>query len=260
MKTKVLAGILVLTLTAAVVVKVIFFPSIKDACFAMDERSLLQAPAGVILVRPTHFSYLRQKGVLRTAAPKSNGDTQWIMGRNAPLRDVIAAAYGQNLSRVVLPADVPPAHFDFLMTAPAKQLPRFQEIVRRKLGYVAQIQTRNTDVLALKIANPALPGLKLSNDNEKRKVAFHNEILHFTHMPLAVIVNGFGRSLDTPVVDKTGLTNSYNFAITWNDEAIRRMQDGTTAREVLDKIVAGLGLKLEPDTASLEMLVVKKAD
>ena len=127
MKTKALAGILVLALTVAVVVKVMFFPSIKDAYFAMDERSLQQAPAGLILVRPTQFPFLREKGILRTAAPKSNGETVWIMGRNAPLRDVIAAAYGQNLSRVVLPADVPPTHFDFLMTAPAKQLPRFQE-------------------------------------------------------------------------------------------------------------------------------------
>ena len=83
----------------------------------------------------------------------------------------------------------------------------------------------------MKIANPALPGLQLSNDNEKRNVAFRKEHLHFTHMPLAVIVNGLGRSLDTPVVDKTGLTNSYNFAFAWNDETIREMQDGTTAHE-----------------------------
>lgn len=260
MKTKVLVGILVLILTAAAVVKVIFFPSIKDACFAMDERSLLQAPAGVIMVRPTQFAYLRHNGVLRTAAPKSNGNTQWVMGRNVSLRDVMAAAYGQNLSRVVLPADVPPDHFDFLMTAPAKQLPRFQEIVRRKLGYTAQLETRNTDVLALKIANPGLPGLTLSGANETNHVAFRNEHLHFTHMPLTVIVNGMRRFLDTPVVNKTGLTNSYNFAIVWNDETIRQLQDETTARKVLDKIVDALGLRLAPDTASLEMLVVKKAD
>jgi len=260
MKRKVLAGMLVLALIAAAAIKVIFFPSIKDAYFAMDERNLQQVPAGLILVRPTHFAYLRQKGVLRTAAPKSHGDTQWAMGRNVPLQDVIAAAYDRNLSRVVLPADAPPTRFDFLLTAPANRLPRFQEIVRRKLGYVAEIRTNNTDALALKIANPALPGLRLSHDNEKRNVTYRNEILHFTHMPMAVIVNGFGRYLDLPVVDKTGLTNSYNFAFAWNDETIRQMQDGKTAHELLDKIVAGLGLKLEPDTASLEMLVVKKVD
>ena len=67
MKTKALAGILVLALTVAVVVKVMFFPSIKDAYFAMDERSLQQAPAGLILVRPTQFPFLREKGILRTA-------------------------------------------------------------------------------------------------------------------------------------------------------------------------------------------------
>ena len=260
MKRQVLLGVVILALVAAAAVKLLFFPSIKEAYFAMDERSLRQAPAGLILVRPTHFAYLRQKGVLRAVAPKSHGDAQWAMGRNVPLRDVIAVAYDRNWSRVVLPADVPEIRYDFLFTAPAKRLPRFQEIVRRQLGYVAEIQTNNTDVLALKIANPALPGLKLSNDNEKRSVHYRDEKLHFTHMPIIVIINGFGRSLELPVVDKTGLTNAYDFSFVWNDEAIRLMQDEKTARGVLSKIVGGLGLKLEPDTAPQAMLVVKKAD
>jgi uncharacterized protein (TIGR03435 family) len=260
MKTKVLAGLVVLTLIAVAAVKVWVFPSVKDAYFALDERSLQTAPAGFMVVRQTHFAYLRDKGVLRIVAQRSKGKDQWMMGRNAPLADVMAAAYGRNPTRVVVPPDAPPDRFDFLMTVPAAQLPRFQAIVRRKLGYVGQMETRDAPVLALKIANASLPGLTVSGADEKRNVSFHNEKLQLTHFPLAVIPNGFGGAIDMPLVDKTGLTNFYNFSIAWDSLTQQRLEDKTAARDALNKIINPLGLNLEPDTAPLEMLVVKKAD
>ena len=260
MKTKVLAGLLVLALIAVAAVKVWVFPSIKDAYFAMDERSLQTAPAGLVVVRQTHFAFLRQEGLLHIPAPHSKGNNWWTMGRNAPLADVMAAAYDQNPTRVVVPPDAPTNRFDFLVTVPAGELPRFQEIVRRKLGYVAQMETREAPVLALKIANASLPGLTVSGADEKRNVSFHNEKLQLAHFPLAVIPNGLGGAIDMPLVDKTGLTNFYNFTIAWDSLTQQRLEDKNAARDALNKVIEPLGLKLEPDTAPLEMLVVKKAD
>jgi len=260
MKTKVLAGLLVLILIAAAAVKVWFFPSVKDAYFAMDERSLQSAPAGLMVVRPTRFAFLRNEGVLGIMAPQSKGKDRWIMGRNAPLADVMAAAFGQNPTRVVVPPDAPTNRYDFLVTVPASQLPRFQAIVRRTLGYVAQMETRDAPVLALKITNPSLPGLTVSGADEKRGVTFHNDKLQLTRFPLAVIPNGLGGAIDMPLVDETGLTNFYNFSVAWDSLTQQRLEDKTAARDALNRIIEPLGLKLEPDTAPLEMLVVKKAD
>jgi uncharacterized protein (TIGR03435 family) len=260
-KTKVLVSTLVLALIAAVVVvKLVVFPSIKDAYFAMDNRSLQQAPAGLAVVRPTHFPFLRRNGVLYAQSPRQGDNGRWIMGRNVPLREVVAVAYGENSSRVVLPPDTPNGNFDFLVTVAGDPGPHLQKVIRRKLGYVAQKETRDTDVLALKIMDARLPGLTVSGADEKERMFYNDSKLRFWHRRLAVLSAGLGSYLATPVMDKTGLTNFYNFAIIWDPPIQREIRDHQTARAALDKIVHDLGLGLVPDTAPLEMLVVKKAD
>src|SRR6185312_10200270 len=93
----------------------------------------------------------------------------------------------------------------------------FQMLIRRKLGYVADKESRNTDVLALKIANPALPGLTLSAADEKRGIHLQKEKLHFSQMPLEMMVEIFSPFLGLPAVDKTD-TNHYTFTIDWNSK------------------------------------------
>lgn len=261
MKTKVLVGALILALiAAAVVLKLAFFPSIKDAYFAMDNRSLQQVPVGLVVVRPTYFPYLQRNGIFYASSPHDGGNGRRMMGRNVPLRDVIAAAYGQSPSHVVLPPDAPRGNFDFLVTVAGDQRPRLQAAIRRKLGYVAQKETRDTDVLALKIVNANLPGLTVSGANEKQNITFNDVNLHFRHMRLTVMADVLEQLLEKPVVDKTGLTNFYDYPVAWDPQTQRRLQNDTTARATVDKILNGLGLGLEPDTALLEMLVVKMAN
>jgi len=65
--------------------------------------------------------------------------------------------------------------------------------------------------------------------------------------------------LKMPVVDKTGLTNYYDFSLVWDSQTAQQIQNGTLDQATGQKILAEWGLGLEPDTASLEMLVVKKA-
>ena len=64
--------------------------------------------------------------------------------------------------------------------------------------------------------------------------------------------------LKTPVMDKTGLTNNYNFSLAWDAQTQKQIEGGTLDIETGKKILAEWGLGLEPDTASMEMLVVKK--
>jgi uncharacterized protein (TIGR03435 family) len=268
MKTKVLIGTLVSALmAAAIVIKLLFFPSIKDAYFAMDARSLQQVPSGVVVVRPTHFPYLRRNGILYTPSPHHNGNGWRMMGRDVPLRVVMATAYDQSPARVVLPPDAPKGNFDFLVVVTGNPRQRLQAAIRRKLGYVAQKETRETDVLALKIVNASLPDLTVSKASERQTVFFNDVKLRVTHMPLMMVASerlmpvadGLEQFLNTPVVDKTGLTNLYDYSIAWNVHIQRQLEDKTMARAAVDKILNGWGLGLQPDTASLEMLVVKEA-
>lgn len=78
-------------------------------------------------------------------------------------------------------------------------------------------------------------------------------------MRLKELTGGFEQVLRTPVVDETGLSNYYDFSLAWNTQFLMRLRDESTARPAVDKLLGGWGLGLEPDTASLEELVVKKA-
>ena len=260
MKTKVLIIALALIAAAAVMVKIWLFPSIKDSYFAMDGRSLLQVPAGMLIVRPTHFGFLHEKGILRVIPPPSGKNSIWLMGRNLPLRDVMAAGYDWSPTRVMLPPDATTGRFDVLMTGTSNQLTGFQTVIRRKLGYTAKMESQSADVLALKIADPALRALTISRTDEKRRINLRDEKLYFTQVPLSIMINVFGRFLETPMVDKTGTTNLYDFSIDWNSKTEQSYDAGTMTRDKVDQFIGALGLKLEPDTAPLDMLVVKKAN
>ena len=61
------------------------------------------------------------------------------------------------------------------------------------------------------------------------------------------------------MVDKTGLTNFYDYALRFDAETRRQMQDAATARASADKVLRELGLGLEPDLEVSEVLVVKTA-
>ncbi|HEV2456700.1 MAG TPA: DUF3738 domain-containing protein [Verrucomicrobiae bacterium] len=45
-----------------------------------------------------------------------------------------------------------------------------------------------------------------------------------------------------PVVDKTGLTNCYDFSVEWDAPFLKRLQNESTARPELDKLLGGWGL------------------
>lgn len=182
-----------------------------------------------------------------------------MMGRDAPLRTVIAAAYGENPSHVVMPADAPAGNFDFLVTTADKQREHLQSAIRRIFGYVAQKETRDTAVLALKVTNARLPGLTVSSAHEKPNIDFMGYEIRFTHLPVAVLANGLDQYLSKPLVDETGLTNFYDFSIPWNSRT-RRLQGGEMDPATVTQMLADLGLGLKPDTTKLEMLVVRKAN
>ena len=63
-----------------------------------------------------------------------------------------------------------------------------------------------------------------------------------------------------PVVDKTGLTNSYDFSTVFDGQTQERLSLKATRRATIEKMLNGWGLALKPDTAFIEMLVVKRDD
>lgn len=255
-KTTVLASVLALVLVAAAVaVKLIFFPAVDDKFFPAKNSAVWQhAPPGLVVVRPTHF-HKPPTNVMNTARVQG---AQWMVGRNVTFQMLIAMAYGQNPGRILLPADAPKRNFDFLVTTGDNPQEQLQSAIRKKLGYTARKENRDVDALALKVVDPNSDGLQISPATEKDGTDTRNGRLYFIHQPMTTITSGLESILKTPMVDKTGLTNFYDFSLVWDAETSQQIQNGTLDEATGRKILAEWGLALEPDTVSMEMLVVKK--
>jgi uncharacterized protein (TIGR03435 family) len=66
-----------------------------------------------------------------------------------------------------------------------------------------------------------------------------------------------------PVVNRTGLTGSYDFTLEWNLDEIREGEPGgadTTRPSIFTAVQNQLGLKLEPSRAPVEVLVIDHAE
>lgn len=229
-------------------------PTVKDSCFDPDTDKLRQLPKGLVVVRLSHFP--KNSAKMRELHEDSSSVTR-ALGRNVPLRIAIAEAYDCNPARVVLPPDAPKTGFDFLVTTGVSARDDLRKAIE-KLGYTAHRETRDMDVLALKVEDPNLPGLTVSPDTELADETIKNGKLYFMHQSLASILNGLSQGLSEPVVDETGLTNYYNFSVEWNKDIQNRMQVGGFDLDGVKKVLKGWGLHLEPDTQPMEVFVVKK--
>ena len=252
--------VLMLVLVAAVVaVKVIFFPSVNEKYFQTSAAALQQAPPGLVVVRPTHFADAAKRSSPQNLFGYAGVNrTDSMVGINVSFQNLIAAAYNFNPGRVVLPSGAPKGNFDFLVTVTKDAQASLQSAIRRKLGYTAHVEARDTPVFALKVKNPNLPGLKVSTGTQEFQTQKDGR-LYFTHVPLAYVKENLEQIIKTPVVDKTGLMNFYDFSLIWDAQTAKQIQSGMLDIETAKKILAELGLELEPDTETIDMLVVEKA-
>ena len=75
--------------------------------------------------------------------------------------------------------------------------------------------------------------------------------------PLTNLVNFLETTAGIPVVDRTGLTGRYDFALKWSEPAGR--QSLGLSDSLSQVLTSELGLELVPGTAPVEMLVVGRA-
>jgi uncharacterized protein (TIGR03435 family) len=256
-KTTVTVGIAILMVVAVAMVVKWQFPQVKDSFFDPDTDKLRLLPANLVVVRPTHFPHSTSK--IRHVHDDDGEPITRTLGRDVSLRDAIAEAYDCNPARVVLPPDAPEGGFDFLVTTTADTREHLQAAIAKKLDYAAHRETRDTDVLVLKVEDSNLPGLTVSADGEKADAVYKDGKLYFKHQQLSVMLGGLSEGLKQPVLDQTGLTNCYDFSVVWNPAIQQKMQNGTFNADSVQKVLGGWGLRLEPDTAPVEMFVVEKA-
>jgi uncharacterized protein (TIGR03435 family) len=223
------------------------------ACFQPDEESLRQAPAGLEIVQPSHFP--GNPGKIKLL---HEGDSlARMVGRNVTFRDLVAEAYDCTPGRVILPPEAPTGGFDFLVTVSPKTRQHLRSALEKELGYTASSAMRDTGVFVLRVADPALPGLTASAAADSN-IDYRDGKLYFTHQPVSLIVKGLEDGLTLPVLDQTGLTNNYDFSVTWREETTQAMRNGKFHLDGVRAVLQGWGLELTSEHASLEMFTVRK--
>lgn len=245
-----------LLIAAGVAVKLIYFPKVDEIFFQLDSNKLQQAPANVLILRPTHFATSRRSGAFAMPARDKSGQydssQMRFVGRNVGLDQIIPVAYQCSLSRVVLPRDVPAEHYDFLVTLRSKAAERFQAVIKKKLGYAAHWDNREVEVLQLKVQIPNAPGLK-PGTGDGVKNNFKDGRLYFYNAPVASITGLLEYALKKPVQDKTGLTGSYDFSISWNWRGAGSMDEASLKNSLREP-----GLALATESETMQVMVVEK--
>lgn len=250
-KTILLTSLVLAAAIIAVAVKMVSSRSVKDSYFLFDTQKLEQVPTNLVVLRSTQYPGSFQKGVLT-----GNNSAARMLGRDATFVQIVSAAYGIRPSRVVLPPDTPKGNFDFLVTSGTNSDAQLQAAIKKGLGYTARKETRDSSVFFLKVVSPDLPGMNISPDAEKADINFKNGIVYFTHQKAGLLARPVEWFLKTPVIDQTGLTNFYDYSYDWD----WRMGSGSMTEATTKRMLTRMGLGIEPGTAPVEMLIVKKTN
>jgi uncharacterized protein (TIGR03435 family) len=235
----------------------------------VNNQIIWNTPPQVRIV-PTKFSKL----VGNDCYGADNFDDAQAMGICVPLREIIEDAYISYPPRIVLPASLPAGNYDFISNLPKGSAKALREEIKRKFGLNGQKEWRDTGVLVLKLADTDTWGFK-PTDNSKSgtnidtnfrtldtKSGTAKNIIYTMHWSNATlgqsrIIDSLESQFQLPIIDETGLTNRYDFSVTW---PVQRSSDNDAYNQAIkDALLNQLGLELVPATRTIEMLVVEKA-
>jgi len=254
MKTAAVVGVaMILAIgTTTVVVKPFISPPIENY-FAHPETMDLDKAPPVLILRPSRYAGPRDY-VITTKADLHNFGK--VMRRSCPFGLLLASAYDFGTERMVLPANAPKGQFDLLLTLPHQPAEALREAIKKQFGFVGHPETRDTDVLVMKVSNPAAPGLKVNTQHKDFTINWRKGELVIVNFKMSDIAYCLGTgTFNLPVIDETGLTDAYDFDLHWNGNLNLKGQNKDIERALKEQ----LGLELVPDRRPLEMLVVEKA-
>jgi len=180
------------------------------------------------------------------------------------------------LSPNLSPSELPTGTFEFLVTVKNDPKGALREEIKKQFGIVAHTEIQDTDAFILRISNLNAPGLKINTSNStdggssdepenlkviNLKMSGMTAIVGRDSSGAPVIKTNLDNSivhvlegayLGRPVIDETGLTESYDFELHLNS----KMKNYTEAVE--NALRDQLGLELVLTNMPIEMLVVEK--
>jgi uncharacterized protein (TIGR03435 family) len=264
-KTAVVAGAVVLLAagTTTVIVKksIPSTPaSIYRAIFkhpGSRSANLLESAPPTLIFRPTQF-------------PKKEGSGFWThsgkcVAVNFSLESLLGIAYGGfNLAHVILPDDfdLGNTNYDVLITLPNHQNEALLEEIKKRFGLTAHVETRETDVLLLKVADPVkLQSHKTKGSGYRNYQAgdWPAQKQVFRNAGLAVVAQY--AEVGKPIIDRTETKGHYDFDFSWTEPTgLATDAEKPALQNIWSKQLNQVGLELVPSREPVKMLIVEKAN
>ena len=221
-----------------------------ENCFSHYMTVDLDQAPPVLILRPSR--YARQGDYIITSKMDMHNYGK-VMRRGCMFSEILSSAYDFGMERIILPPNAPKGRFDLLVTLADHPAEALREQIRKQFGYVAHHETRDTDVLILKVATPGAPGLTANTAHTAYTINWRNGGLAITNFTMSDVAYSLAvGNYNIPVIDETDLTGSYDFDLHWNGRANNQNQ------EIEHALKEQLGLELVPARRSIEMLVVEK--
>jgi uncharacterized protein (TIGR03435 family) len=226
--------------------------ALDDSFFNPNSPKLFAAPTNVLILRQTHFTNQSDAAMESQATSNGKDDTRRV-GRGQSIEQVLEMAYGSWQTRMILPTNLPQGKFDYLITLPDHQQEGLQSEIKKEFGLIAHRESRETDVLLLKVKNPAATGLKPHLNGKSMGITDKDGKVYVMGQTIGVFANYFEYALKQPVIDRTSLDGRYDCVL---DE---HLFDGTSDPNLVKKVgLDEFGLELVPSREPIEMLVVEK--
>jgi len=208
------------------------------------------------------------------------GHSHWRSGEgklnmsNVSLRAIIAAAYEIKDYQLVGPEWLEKERFDIVAKTPAgandEQFPAMMRALLAERFHLATHRDKKSmAAYALVVAkgglkiHPVEPG---HSSNQSKSGA--DRVVHWTarRVSMANVAEHLFRTMDRPVVDKTGVPGVFDFKLDWaletrprfpsaSDEERRAPAENPNAPTIFTAIQE-LGLRLQPEKTEVEILVV----
>jgi bla regulator protein blaR1 len=206
------------------------------------------------------------KAIVRTRISQHNGNAEF---ENQSLKTLLRVAFGVDGSQILGPDWISSNLYDMTLTA-GKQLhgnefkQEFQQLLvdRFKLAFHRELRPLPAYELVIGSSGSKLAEEAPGTDRGNHFNADNGRVTA-TRVTMEQLVDFLQPQLGRPIVDKTGLNGTYDFAMTVeNWQKTRKLSNGNDPQidSLMRAVSEQLGLELKPATDPVEVIVIDRAE
>jgi uncharacterized protein (TIGR03435 family) len=214
-----------------------------DESFWEMKADNLDGATEAVRIRPTRYPDKNQR--------MGGGDGK-VIAYGMPFVGLLNEAYAFPIPRMILPANIPTDQFDLMLTLRSHKKEGLQKAIQDQFGFTARRETREKDVLVLKVKNPRLLADHASKRRSNMDYKSGKGLVAYANFPISDEMDFLQIYFGKPIIVEPGLSGNYDFTFQWKD--VEGM------RQDLSNELARAGLELAPTNMPIDMLVVEKAN